>query len=115
MGNEECPLTNKELKEIVEECAIRVEEIEMIFPIKGEVMYYLSGLMPVAMIVVATVLTVVGTTPQQKEVASDIMKLALIGLVLYRIDRVFEYVKTRFDMYDAMSGVEEENEQPAKD
>lgn len=115
MGNVECPLTNKELKEIVEVCATRVEEIEMMFPIKGELMFYLSGLAPVVMIVIATVLTVVGTTPQQKETASDIMKLALIGLLLYRIDRVFEYVKTRFDMYDAMSGIEEENEQPAKD
>ena len=104
-------LTDKELEEFAEECATRLEEIEEMFPVKGDFMYGVSSALPLVLILVTTVLTVVGN----KDAASSMLWLSLACLALYRIDRVFEYIKVRFDLYDVMFSVEEKNEQSTED
>lgn len=102
-------LTDKELKEFVEQSVTRIEEIEEMFPVKGNFMYGVSSALPLVSMLITTVLTVAGN----KDGAFNMLWISLICLALYRIDRVFEYIKVRFYLYDTLFTLEEntENEQ----
>jgi hypothetical protein len=109
-------LSDKDIEEMFDATAERLEEIEQLFPSKGDVLYYLSGALPLILMIASTALYAVADSREQKDSASGLMLVALLGVIIYKIDRVFEYVMMRLDMYD-LNIIEEgmNNEQPSED
>ncbi len=109
-------LSDKDIEEMFDATAERLEEIEQLFPAKGDVLYYLSAALPFILMIASTALYSVADSREQKDSASGLMLVALLGVIIYKIDRVFEYVMMRLDMYD-LNIIEEgmNDEQPSED
>ncbi len=113
--NDDLRLSESDVEEMLEETGKRLDEIESLFPVKGEVLYYLSGLLPLALFVVSTAIFAVAESTEQKASAGNLMLMALLSVVIYKIDRVFEYIMMRFDLYDLELIKEGDANEPTED
>lgn len=113
--NDESEFTQEELRQIIDQNSERVSELEDCFIRKDSLMYYILAIGPVLLVVFAIGIAATGDGSfEDKQTAREMLITALLGAVVFRIDRVLEYLQCRFDIYDAMSVLEDEvkNEQP---
>ena len=113
--NDDLKLSESDIEEMLEETGKRLDEIEGLFPVKGEVLYYLSAGLPLVLFILSTALFAVGETQVQRDSAFQLMLLALVSSIVFKIDRMFEYIMMRFDMYDIELIKEGDKNEPTED
>lgn len=112
--NEPVKYTEKELNEIIESLSLRINHLEEDFNQPGSFSYMLSAWAPIVIALAGIVLALVGSeSSDAKRTSGDLIIVSLVGVLMYKIDRVFEYFRCRFDLYDTLFTLEEntENEQ----
>ena len=109
--NESEKYTKKELNEIIEEITARITYLEEDFSQPGSFSYMLSAWAPVVIALAGIVLALIGgDSPDAKRTSEALIIVSLVGVVIYKVDRMFEYLRCRFDLYDALFTLEENTE-----
>ena len=112
--NEPEKYTKKELHEIIDEITARITHLEEDFNQPGSFSYMLSAWAPIVIALAGIILALVGSeSSDAKRTSGDLIIVSLVGVLMYKIDRMFEYFRCRFDLYDTLFTLEEsiENEQ----
>lgn len=112
--NEPEKYTKKELNEIIEEITARITQLEDDFSQPGSFSYVLSAWAPLVVALLGIAMALIGSeSSDARRTSGDLIIISLVGILLYKLDRMFEYFRCRFDLYDTLFTLEEsiENEQ----
>jgi len=100
-----------DFNEEFERLAKRIDDLESMVPDSGTLSSFTGFALPLVALFVGLFLKLNDSGPRSADaIASNLVILALIGFLFFKIDRVFEYIKYRFDMLESMFELVEEEE-----
>lgn len=100
-----------DFNEEFERLAKRIDDLESMVPDSGTVPSFAGFILPLVALCVGLFLKFEDNGPHSADaIPSNLVILALIGFLFFKVDRVFEYIKYRFDMLESMFELMEEEE-----